>query len=203
MQAKQPLYGLVVCGGESSRMGMDKSLLVYHEKPQRYHLYDMLLQVCDRVFISCSVKQSNAIEPAYEVITDLPEYAGNGPIAGVLSAFTKFGKADFLIVACDYPFVSPAELRLLARARDESRDPVCFYNPDTKFDEPLLAVYVSDTFEHLKNNFSNEQYSLRQFLKGVNARRITPQRIEALSSIDTPEAYRQALDRIHLHTARV
>jgi hypothetical protein len=67
-------YGLVVCGGNSSRMGSDKSMLIYYEKPQRYHVYQMLQPFCEKVFISCNEKQATAIEDGYNILADDPSF---------------------------------------------------------------------------------------------------------------------------------
>ena len=49
------LHGLVVCGGQSTRMGMDKSQLQYHGVPQREWLYELLQPLCEDVYISLSL----------------------------------------------------------------------------------------------------------------------------------------------------
>ena len=86
------IFGLVVCGGESSRMGMDKSLLVYHQKSQSYHMYEMLDLLCDKVFVSCNKKQASAIPDDYEKIIDLELYQNIGPIAASALQFPYIGK---------------------------------------------------------------------------------------------------------------
>lgn len=198
-----PLYGLVVCGGESSRMGMDKSLLVYHDKPQRYHLYDQLNLVCDRVFISCNKKQASTIDQSYEFIVDADKYENIGPMAAVLSAFGRFEQADFLVVACDYPFITTPDLKQLAQAVHEERRSTCFSNYETGIEEPLLAVYLKDNYPDLIRNFNNKKFSLRHFIKEENVKKISPTNAGSLLSIDTPEAYKAALEKIHFAAAHV
>ena len=41
------LLGLVICGGRSTRMGTDKSRLVYYQKPQYEHVADLLADRAD------------------------------------------------------------------------------------------------------------------------------------------------------------
>ncbi|MDX1545013.1 MAG: NTP transferase domain-containing protein, partial [Christiangramia sp.] len=78
------LYGLVLAGGKSSRMGMDKGDLKYHGKPQRDHLYEMLQEVCDEVFLSLRKDQEDAVKANFRTIADMDEV--RGPQNGMQSA---------------------------------------------------------------------------------------------------------------------
>ena len=103
-----------MCGGQSNRMGTDKSMLQYYNKPQRYHVYDMLLPFCEKVFISCSKQQAETVEAGYHVIPDDERYCNIGPIAGLLTAFTQFPKKNILLIGCDYPFLKATELEIFS-----------------------------------------------------------------------------------------
>lgn len=176
----QNTYGLVVCGGKSSRMGSDKSLLQYFEKPQRYHVYDMLLPFCEKVFISCNAAQVNSIEDRYDFIED--SFIDIGPMAALLSAFTKFPENNILLIGCDYPFLAATELQHFL--------PECkgglsaFYSEEEKIYEPLLAWYPSASFNGLKEMYKTKQFSLQYFLKSNNAGKHYPADKNSIMSVD-------------------
>lgn len=133
------LYGLILAGGFSQRMGQDKSLLVYHGKPQIERVHDLLSDVCDRVFLSKRADQS-----AYASllsIDDIPEYASIGPLGGMLSAMSREPKAAWLVMACDLPFVENATIRTLIEARDVSKIATAFVSVHDGLPEPLCAVW--------------------------------------------------------------
>ncbi len=190
------IFGLVVCGGESSRMGMDKSLLVYHQKSQSYHMYEMLDLLCDKVFVSCNKKQASAIPDDYEKIIDLELYQNIGPMAALLSAFTKFPDKNFIVVACDYPFLQQEDIRKLIDAIDDKHLAVSYFNPISEMKEPLLAYYSKECFPLLIKYIEKKEYSLRNFLKEIDSNKIEPISQESITSIDTPEAYHKALLRL-------
>ncbi|RYD55990.1 MAG: molybdenum cofactor guanylyltransferase [Sphingobacteriales bacterium] len=190
------LYGLVVCGGKSSRMGTDKSMLDYHGQPQRYHLCDMLSSLCERVFISCNEQQSPSIPGQYAVVTDAPEYADAGPMTAVLSAFNAHPNADFLVVGCDYPFISKQDLLELFNVSYDALNTAAFYNSTFSCYEPLLAIYRSDARERLQDNFKRSRHSLSRFLLDIDASRIIPRKSETIKSVDTYEEYAEAKDII-------
>jgi len=192
-----PLYGIVACGGQSSRMGKDKSLLDYYGRPQRDYLYDMLGPLCEKVFISCSREQAAGVAPGYLLVTDEDRYEGIGPMASLLSALGKFPSASFLVVGCDYPFVIKDHLQQLVAARAEKKDAVCFRNPETSFDEPLLAVYENSIHPVLLENFRLKKYSLRHFLSEVSTHALTPASADFLKSIDDDEGYKKARQALH------
>ena len=57
MNDNNDIMGLVLAGGRSQRMGMDKGMLQYHGKPQREYLYEQLEPICSRVFLSIRPEQ--------------------------------------------------------------------------------------------------------------------------------------------------
>src|ERR1022692_2701600 len=134
------LFGLVVCGGQSSRMGTDKSLIVYHGKPQRYYLYEMLESLCDQVHISCNKHQASSIPEHYRVIPDHDNYKNIGPMAALLSAFEKYPDVCFLVLGCDYPFIKKDDLARLIEASNSDIKALSYYDPENQIREPLMAI---------------------------------------------------------------
>ena len=109
------LHGLVVCGGQSTRMGMDKSELQYHNVPQREWLYELLQPLCEDVHISCNAEQAAAIGDSLPTITDATAYRHIGPMAALLSAYRLFPDDSFLLLGCDYPYIKRGDIQKLAR----------------------------------------------------------------------------------------
>src|SRR5262245_14013601 len=90
------VYGLVLAGGKSSRMKMDKSLLHYHGMPQIEYAVKLLEKCCNKVFISN--RQEQAQLQGHEIapqIHDQPEFRNIGPIGGILSAMTLHPKINW------------------------------------------------------------------------------------------------------------
>ncbi len=195
------LFGLVVCGGQSSRMGTDKSILEYHNMPQRYYIYS-ILNFCDNVFLSCNTNQAASIDASYNVIIDDSQYSNIGPMAALLSAYSKFPEASFLLVGCDYPFVDSKVLKKLIQNRSNETDAICYFNPKTNFEEPLLAIYENSCLSNIVKNFVVGNYSLRHFLKSVNTKKIIPEFLESLTSVDTIKDFEKALIKLNENSGK-
>ncbi len=188
-------YALVMCGGQSSRMGTDKSMLQYYDKPQRYHLYDMLQPYCEKVFISCEAKQSKNIEAGYNAITDDETFSNIGPMGALLTAFTKFSKKNMLLIGCDYPFLKAGELEIFSMLCKNI--PASFYNEEAFIYESMLAWYPYTCFEELKQMFQARQLSLQQLLRKNDAVKYLPVDTNCIKSIDTMEAFAQTYKLIN------
>ena len=187
------LHGLVVCGGKSSRMGTDKSLINYHGILQRYYVHAMLQPFCEKVFLSCSKEQSKTIPGNYNVLVDSTQYENIGPMAALLTAFDAYTNASFLAIGCDYPFIRKEDLKMLIESRNENSMAVSYYNKESSIAEPLLTIYENKSFELMKEKYEKGNYSLRYFLEEVNALRIIPATPLRISSIDTHEQYQNAM----------
>jgi molybdopterin-guanine dinucleotide biosynthesis protein A len=180
-----PIIGLVAVGGKSSRMGADKSLLQYHGKAQWQHVFDLLSKLCDTVVVSCNSSQLSNFPKEIIVLIDAPEFENYGPIVALLTASKKYPNASFLVVGCDYPFVSLDDLKLLLNSRKESVSGLAFYNEEAKLYEPLLAIYEQPILNKLYSNFETGKVALQHFLAEINALKLIPKNKESIRSIDT------------------
>jgi len=185
--SQKKLYGLVVCGGNSTRMGFDKSMIAYHEEAQWLYMHNILATVCDKVLISCNASQARQFGTGYEISPDSGGYQNIGPVAAILTAFSQYPGNDFLAVGCDYPFVSGRHLRSFLQSSKDSQIAAAFYNVEENLYEPLLALYTSKAGPLLLSLFEQGRHSLQHFLRTVNARKYFPVEKEISKSIDTPE----------------
>ena len=197
----EQVYGLVVCGGQSTRMSRDKSLLNYHGFEQRYYMYDLLGSLCKKVFISCNAVQANTIGAGYEFIPDHEKYRDIGPMAALLSAFEQYPDNGFLVIGCDYPFIKKEDIVQLMNNRKEKYPALSFFNEEEKLYEPLLSVYEIKMLPTLRENFLRQQYSLQSVLKQVNSLKIYPRNITAIKSIDTYRDHLMAIEQIKRETS--
>jgi molybdopterin-guanine dinucleotide biosynthesis protein A len=187
------LYAVIACGGQSSRMGIDKSMLLYHEKPQCYWLYEMLEPFCEKVFISCNNVQAGKIHADLSIIPDLAGYSNIGPMACLLSAFDQYPGKDVFVVGCDYPFLSADDILQFLNSFERDKPAAAFYNSIYGLYEPLLAYYNYDSAEEVYKVFLNKEFSLQHFLVKINAEKFFTPNEKAIESVDTKEDYEKAL----------
>lgn len=133
----KPVYGLVLTGGKSSRMGEPKALIHYNGIPHAQYIHDVLTKFCDKVFLSQKDDQwrGTSLE-AYPKLIDKYE----GPVGGMLTAFETYPDVNWLIVACDLVHFNEKTVeKLLANSGDKIA--TCFKNSEKGFPEPLCALY--------------------------------------------------------------
>jgi molybdopterin-guanine dinucleotide biosynthesis protein A len=190
MVGSDRLFGLVVCGGKSTRMGLDKSQLTYHGKPQSDYVYDMMSPFCEEVFLSCNRNQPWCTESRRKVIVDLPEYENIGPMAALLSAFYHWPKHNWLVVGCDYPFMSGPVLEQFLKNIKTGTPATAFYNTANRY-EPLLAYYESACGPLLTACFEKGAYALQSFLRDINAGKYYAEDEQVHRNVNTWEEYWQ------------
>ncbi|HEY9045654.1 MAG TPA: NTP transferase domain-containing protein [Ohtaekwangia sp.] len=161
MSDASPIYGLVLAGGRSSRMGHDKSLIDYHGKSQREYLTEILSIFCEKVFVSC--KTTDGLPAHLHPLPD--QFTIDSPLNGILSAFQHNHEVAWLTMPVDMPFVDEAVLRFLIEHRDQTKAATCFYDSDGKEPEPLLAIWEATCNKPLFDYYKMGAISPRGFLK--------------------------------------
>lgn len=164
MKMKRNMRGLILAGGESSRLGRDKSVLIFHDIPQRDFLFDLLKKFCNDVHLSC---KSTINIP--EKLSPLPDrYVYNSPLNGIISAFDSYPLESWLTVPVDMPNVDEKVISYLIKNRDINTKATCFYDSENKLPEPLLAIWEPEIRPSLKEFQSSGKRSPRDFLMSQN-----------------------------------
>lgn len=181
MKDEITMEGLVLAGGKSKRMGSDKSLLVYYQKPQRYHLADMLSTLGVSTTISINKKQTQSQE--YNYIVD--QYKNCGSLGGILSAMEANPDHACLILACDYPLIRPFDIQQLIYKATESKKSVAYYANGMYF--PSIAIYYPEMIKPFLLALKNNNFRLQDILKREDVTKLKPLNLERFISADTPE----------------
>ena len=110
------MLGIILCGGQSSRMGSDKGLLVLEAKTWAQTALDKLATLDIAMKLSVNEKQFAEYAKVFEkenLITDDSAADVRGPLLGVLSAHLQNGEDDLFLLACDMPLMEPPLLKEL------------------------------------------------------------------------------------------
>ena len=195
-----PLYGLVLAGGRSRRMGRDKAALEYHDGvPHVRRTAQLLDGVCERVFISRRIDQADdALFSGYAAIPDAFDIGG--PLNGILSALKAHPDAAFLVAACDLPFLSAEALAALVAARDADKPMTVFDNPARdNMPEPLCAIYEPAYAEQAQTVMNFGLTCPTKIADALDARRIAlpdPEAARFLDNANRPEDFERARTRL-------
>lgn len=126
---------VILAGGESQRMGLDKSMLPVDGRPLIGHIADQLAFFPERL-----IGSSDAARYAFLQIPVVPDrQPGRGPLMGILACVDRAGHELSFVTGCDIPTLD-AHFVLSLLARAQGADIVMPRLPDGRL-EPLLAVY--------------------------------------------------------------
>ncbi|MEG8945723.1 molybdenum cofactor guanylyltransferase [Rosettibacter firmus] len=166
------ITGVILAGGKSSRMGLNKALL----------------KLGDKKIIEIAVDLMKSIFPEVIIITNSPDeysflqlplfediYKWKGPLAGIHSALINSKTEKVFVLSCDMPLMTKEMIEYIINY--ESDKPIKFCEA-AGYHQPLAGVYSKSLIADIENIISSEKTndkSFHQFLKNVNAEIIYPQ----------------------------
>lgn len=180
------IYGLVLAGGKSTRMGTDKAKLEYHGKAQVEYTCDLISKYCNKVFISTRDKVYSS---KYESIFDT--FLNIGPIGGILSAQMLLPNKAFLVIACDMPYINQKTIEKIISQRDYFKYSTCYINYENSLPEPLCAIYEPKSKSALMEFIAEGYLCPRKFLINYNVKKILPDNPLEMSNINYIEEYKK------------
>ena len=163
MTQRVNISGFILAGGRSSRMGTDKALLTFQEKPLLKHMINLIEPLCDIVVISG--QNSGYSSFGVEIVPDL--FTQCGPIAGIYSSL-KHSVSDWnLLVSVDVPFVNEELLQYLI---SEAGEYDCIVPRHRMGVEPLIGLYRRRILPVVEEMIKHGDYKITKLLSQLNTR---------------------------------
>lgn len=131
--------GIVLCGGQSTRMGRPKATLPFGPELMLQRIARLLREIVQPIVVVAAADQP--LPPlAADTMVARDVRAGRGPLEGLFAGLTAVAaQADAAYVtSCDVPLLNPAFVRKLVGMLDEFEIVV---PRDERFHHPLAAVY--------------------------------------------------------------
>ncbi len=168
---QRPVYGCVLIGGRSSRMGRPKHLLEQHGRTWLERTLACVAPLVEEVVIA-GRGEVPAHLAHYPRLPDIP--AVRGPMAGMVAAMRWAPHCSWLVCACDMPQLSAEALQWLLAQRQAG---VWATLPDLRgegYVEPLLAHYDPRAGALLEGLLARHCYSPSALATHPKIRRATP-----------------------------
>lgn len=148
MYIMENLLGVILCGGQSKRMGSDKGLLQIRNTIWAKHMHEKLAMFHLPVVYSVNQQQVHTyveeISPELLVVDNADV---EGPLRGLLSVHQQYPDNDLLLLACDMLDLDAGTISFLLQEymRDNQSD---FYvYQDDGFAQPFCGIYTRTGLE--------------------------------------------------------
>ncbi|MFM7015126.1 MAG: NTP transferase domain-containing protein [Bacteroidota bacterium] len=179
----------ILCGGESSRMKIDKFNLKYDGVEQYKRLFQIFNELYLSSILSCNDSQFLNFNRSFDLIVDNKIYSDGGPLTGILSVYDQV-QSDLIIVGCDYPLLQKQHIEILKQFSMYGFTSIGFVKKNRPgYVEPLICYLSITILNQLKNYFLEGGRSLNHYLQQVNPLKIQLLDDRFLKSFDTPEDY--------------
>lgn len=157
MSSSPDILGVVLCGGQSTRMGRDKGLIPQGNTIWSAKVRSVFHQLSMSSVISVNAQQYQEYSMHFEeenLIVD--SELVNGPLNGLLSVHKKFPDTDLLLLATDMVHINPNTVQTLMGHYD-GKKPICWKND--AFKEPFCAIYPAKVLTKVVSFISEIDYS--------------------------------------------
>ncbi len=175
---------VILAGGDSRRMGRDKSLLPVAGKPMIAAIVDRLKGLFDDIVISGGCP-SDYDFLGLDVVPDRAE--GQGPLMGIASALDRAKNDLSFVIACDIPDFELGFISRLA-ARAEGFDAVLPINARGEL-EPVFAYYRKSVIETARAVLASGGRSVLDLVSRVRTRTVPLPEGQEIRNINTADDY--------------
>jgi len=172
---------IILCGGQSRRMGRDKGSMIIQDKPMIKHILSTLNHQIDEAVIVLNdktriAKYSEFIdtqEYEYPIIFCEDKIKNKGPMPGIMTGLSNINGNYALVLPCDSPYVSKNYIQTIFSEIDECYQAIVPYHDDEnklKTSEPLHSIYNKDIIPEIEKLVKNDVLHIKGLIEKINTK---------------------------------
>ena len=184
---KDDITGVVLAGGRSSRMGVDKALVKINQYPMIDYALAALRPNCKEVIIS-----SNHLKTYRDFEIRRDALSIQAPFVGLYSCLKSITTDLCFVLSCDMPLITSDFVRWLLSMHPHSSEITVPMHPEGTV-EPLCAIYSKSVLPLMEEMILDENYQLKYLIHHAKSRLVNVQHRFSgfpslvFSNINTPE----------------
>ncbi len=182
------MAGIVLAGGQSTRMGKDKASLPWKGSDLLNEVLSRLAPVCRELIVVSNVSRKIVL-PNVRVVPD--NYNFCGPLAGMQAGICASNYAYNFIAGCDMPYINTQTVAYIGTTALGYDAAVPFI--DGHFN-PLHGVYHRNCLAYIEQLLGQGSYRIADFYNKIKLRYISIEEIsqydpelKTLTNINTPD----------------
>jgi molybdopterin-guanine dinucleotide biosynthesis protein A len=182
----------IMAGGQSSRMGTDKSFVLFRGRPMIEIIKERVTGLGD-VLILITNKPDEYTHLHLPMFSDV--YPDHGSLGGIFTAVHYATHPYTLVVACDMPWLNRPLLEHMITLRQTAEVIVPRWQ---KYPEPLHAIYHKNCLAAIEANLQAQRLKITGFFGQVQVHFVEREVIErfdangrSFANINTPDELQQ------------
>jgi molybdenum cofactor guanylyltransferase len=188
------MTGIILAGGESRRMGTDKSLLDINGRPMIEHVLAVFAGLFKKTIIVTNTPDRYRV---YGVELTRDVLAIRGPLTGIYSGLLRSGDEYNFVAACDMPFLNPQLISYMGGIAAGHDAVVPMFGG---YLEPLHAIYRKGILPVIETQVRKQDRRIRGMFDHIQVRYLTEEEIirfdpqkQSFRNLNTPKEYKEAV----------
>ena len=148
---------IILCGGQSRRMGRDKGSMIIQDKPMIKHVLSTLNHTINEVIIVLNNKERidkyksfiNPSDYAFTLTFVEDKIKNKGPLPGIMTGLSQISGQFALVLPCDSPFVSCEYIETIFKEIDESYQAIVPFHDERDIIHTIEKLVDEDVL-HIK-----------------------------------------------------
>ena len=183
----------IMAGGQSSRMGKDKSFVLFEGRPMIEVVIDAVAGLGDETLLITN-KPDEYAHLNLPMVSDV--YPDHGSLGGIFTAVHTASHPHTLVVACDMPWLNRPLLEHMIALRESADVIVPRWE---KYPEPLHAIYSKACLNPIEAKLKEKRLKITGFFGEVDVQFVDREEIErfdrngrSFANINSPEDLEEA-----------
>lgn len=172
---------IILCGGQSRRMGQDKGSMIIQDKPMIKHILSTLNHHIDEAIIVLNDKSRvdrysefiNSNDYSYQITFLEDKIKNKGPLHGIMTGLGKINSNYALVLPCDSPYVSEKYIETIFSQIDVNYQAIVPYHDETnrlKTSEPLHSIYKKEIIADIEKLVNDDILHIKGLIEKIDTK---------------------------------